>query len=62
MSTNNLENGMLLFREPEDQPEKSCDCAWCGEAIYVGDEYYELAGESVCADCINEKKRRAEAI
>lgn len=53
---------MLLFREPEDQPEKSCDCAWCGEAIYVGDEYYELAGESVCADCINEKKRRAEAI
>lgn len=55
-----LENGMLLYRE--EVPEKLCECAWCGGPIYAGDEYYDFDGESVCWDCIEEAKRKAEAI
>lgn len=57
-----LENGMLLYRETEDYREKSCDCAWCGGPIYAGDEYYDFAGESVCGDCIESAKKKAEGI
>ena len=56
----NLENGMLLYRD--EAPEKICECAWCGEPIYAGDDYYDFDGESVCWDCIEEAKRKAEAI
>lgn len=62
MSKEELENGMLLYRETEDYREKSCECAWCGGPIYAGDDYYDFDGESVCWDCIEEAKRKAEAI
>ncbi len=62
MSRDNLENGMLRYREREEEPEKSCDCAWCGGPIYIGDDYYDFASESVCADCIETAKRKAEAV
>lgn len=60
MSRDNLENGMLLYGE--EAPEKICECAWCGGPIYEGDEYYDFAGESVCRDCIESAKKKAEAI
>lgn len=56
----NLENGMLLYGE--ETPEKICECAWCGGPIYAGDDYYDFAGESVCGDCIESAKKKAEAI
>ena len=51
---------MLLGRE--DQPEQLCTCAWCGGPIYAGDDYYDLDGESVCEECIESAKRKAEAV
>lgn len=62
LHNDNLENGMLLYRETEEYREKSCECAWCGGAIYAGDDYYDFDGESVCWDCIEEAKRKAESI
>lgn len=36
-------------------------CAWCGESIYPGDEFYELPnGVIVCMDCMDECKHTAE--
>ena len=61
LHNDNLENGMLLYRETE-APEKICECAWCGGAIYAGDDYYDFDGESVCWECIEEAKRKAEPI
>lgn len=60
MSKDNLENGMLSYRD--EAPEKICECAWCGGPIYAGDEYYDFAGESVCRDCIESAKKKAEGI
>lgn len=60
LHSDNLENGMLLYGE--EAPEKICECAWCGGPIYAGDDYYDFDGESVCWDCIEEAKRKAEAI
>ena len=56
----NLENGMLLYREKER--EEAHKCAWCGESIYEGDECYDINGEIVCENCIENAKRRAEAV
>ena len=62
LHNDNLENGMLRYQEEEERPEKLCDCAWCGGPIYIGDEYYDLAGESVCGACTENGKRRAKGI
>lgn len=35
-------------------------CEWCGEAIYVGEDYYELQGEIVCEDCVRNCSKTAE--
>lgn len=35
-------------------------CAWCGEPIYIGDEYYEISGDQVCTDCMDDCKKKAK--
>lgn len=60
LHNDNLEDGMLKYKEKE--PERLCGCAWCGEAIYIGEDYYDLEGESVCSECIETAKRKADAI
>ena len=52
-----IENGMLLYTEEE--PKEYCKCAYCGDAIYYGDYYYEIGYDCVCEDCISEMKREA---
>lgn len=37
------------------------ECAWCDAEIYDGDEYYDIGGEIVCTECVNECKHTAEA-
>lgn len=45
-----------------EEPKAVYACAWCGEDICDGDEYYELPnGDIVCADCIADCKHTAEA-
>lgn len=52
-----IENGMLLYTEEE--PEEFCKCAYCGDTIYYGDEYYKIGYDCVCEDCVSSMKRKA---
>ena len=42
----------LHYNINEDWEEKCCNI--CGADIGVGDEYYEIAGETWCEDCIRD--------
>lgn len=45
--------------EPERKPVYHC--SWCGNEIYAGDPYYEIAYMGiVCARCMNDYKHYAE--
>lgn len=34
------------------EPQAVMQCCWCGEPIYAGEEFAELANEgAVCCDC-----------
>ena len=52
---NDIENGWLGSEDKGwDEPEEATFvCAWCGEDIFEGDEYYDFEGDSVCFECIN---------
>lgn len=43
------------------RPRKYTDCDWCGTEIQDGDEYYEIHGEILCAECVNECRKEAGA-
>ena len=45
--------------EKEKELAKRPVCAWCGEYI-VDDECYEISGELVCCDCIDDCRRAVE--
>lgn len=55
----NLENGWVGTEDRESYSETKYTCEWCGENICDGDEYYDLEGVKVCADCIRNKRRMA---
>ena len=31
-------------------------CDWCGENIYLSEDYYDIHGEILCVECVNECK------
>lgn len=35
-------------------------CEYCGEEIYVGEDYYDLRGEIVCESCVIDCSKTAE--
>ena len=35
-------------------------CDWCGGDILEGDEYYNIHGEVLCFDCVQDCLKRAE--
>ncbi len=37
-------------------------CCMCGGDIFDGDEYYDINGKIICADCISECRHYAEDI
>ena len=41
------------------QPRVFTDCDWCGAEIQEGDEYYDIHGEILCAECVNECRKEA---
>jgi len=43
-----------------DEEEPVLHCAWCGEDIYAGDDYYEIDKQPVCGNCIGDCCRTAE--
>lgn len=45
--------------EPEEQPEAVLHCDMCGEPIYEGDTYYDIAGDRICANCMDGYSRIA---
>lgn len=64
LQNDNLENGMLLFREEDDddgweEVEACCYCDECGEAIYGNDKCFDLPGYKgkdhyiLCPDCMS---------
>lgn len=44
---------------PECEERVMFECAYCGDSIFEGDDYYELGCEPVCEQCIEEAKRTA---
>lgn len=57
MSRDNIENGMVIGGEPDDIVVFTC--AWCGEPIYNGNDYYDLDGDAVCEDCMLSARKTA---
>lgn len=58
MSRDDLENGMLCYKEDEGEVVKYCE--WCGEPIYAGETYYEITDDQVvCEDCMSNARRTA---
>lgn len=57
MSIDNIDNGWLGSEDKESGLIKYCDCEWCGEPIFYGDEYYNIAGEKICCECIEDCKK-----
>ena len=43
------------------QPRVFTTCDWCGTEIREGDEYYDIHGEILCAECVNECRKEAGA-
>jgi hypothetical protein len=43
-----------------EEPAPVAECAWCKEPIYEGDEYYDINGDTICTECIDECKKTAE--
>ena len=41
-------------------PRTFTTCDWCGGDIRVGDEYYDIHGEVLCFDCVQDCLRKAE--
>lgn len=45
---------------PEREPEVFTFCAWCGDEILEGDDYYMINEQAVCGNCIGDCCRTAE--
>jgi len=53
----NIDN--LNIGEPPEE-KKAFDCDICGEPIMVGDDYYNIGGQRICADCVYGSYETAE--
>ena len=42
-----------------EEPQISHYCDECGEAIYEGEDYYEIEGGIYCEDCVYKMKKTA---
>lgn len=47
-------------RCPYAEPTIVHHCTMCGAEIYEGDEYYDIGGDAICEDCIENARREAE--
>lgn len=36
------------------EPKGYLTCDWCGGEIYLGTDYYEIQGETICSECVDE--------
>lgn len=45
-----------------DEPESVFVCSGCGQTIYDGDDYWEIFGEQLCEECIQNARCTAEYI
>lgn len=56
-----IENRMAVDEEwPDEELQIVYYCSDCGEPIYEGDDYYEIAGDIICEKCIDNYKHTAE--
>lgn len=60
----NLEHGWIGSEDRggcSSEREKFCECDWCGETIYCGDDYgYSELDERLCLDCYEKSKEQEE--
>lgn len=45
----------------EDGTAQAAECRLCGDAIYRGEEYYHINGESICCACLEDYARETFA-
>lgn len=36
-------------------------CDWCGAEIFIGDHYFNIHGEILCEDCVDDCKKEARS-
>lgn len=56
----NLPDCSYDYRHENPQAKKIYTCSCCGYGIYNGDAYWNLSGQIVCEECINNLKQIAE--
>lgn len=62
MCRDDLEHGWVGREDSgcdHDEDEEFFRCAWCGEKIYVGEDYYDFDGDRVCKECVDSCARTA---
>lgn len=42
--------------QQEEEPDAVCDC--CGAGLWEGDYIYDIDGQHLCEDCLNDQYRR----
>lgn len=45
---------------PNFEPQAVCYCDICGESIFNGDVFYEIADMKICEECVDNSKSYAE--
>lgn len=41
-------------------PRPFTTCDWCGGDIHFGDDYFNIHGEILCCDCVEDCREEAE--
>lgn len=58
MGRDDLEHGWIV-NDRERHAKEVYTCEWCGGEICDGEDYYDVGGDKVCEECINECRKTA---
>lgn len=56
----NIPDCRYEYENDEKEPKVAFECSWCGECIYIGDDYYDIGDIKMCCECNDECKSVAE--
>lgn len=48
------------YRHENKKAKKVYDCSECGWGIYIGDAYFDINGDFICEDCMENMKMECE--
>ncbi|EHA1005931.1 hypothetical protein ACV3RX_01320 [Clostridium perfringens] len=56
----NISDCRCEYENDEEELKVAFECTYCGNNIYVRDDYYEIGDIKLCCECIDECKSVAE--